>query len=143
MKPLEGNFAQNAVKHGVAGLNIDGTRIGFVSDADKHESQDKQARKPIGGFSSVEGTLYGSSKGVGWIDNSAGRFPANVLHDGSEEVVSQFPITLPAHAGMRGKLHGNIYGGGKGPSGPNSSRGHNDVGGSASRFFKEIIGFEI
>ena len=27
MKPLDGNFAENAVKHGVAGLNIDGTRI--------------------------------------------------------------------------------------------------------------------
>ena len=28
MKPLDGNFAQNAVKHGVAGLNIDGCRVG-------------------------------------------------------------------------------------------------------------------
>lgn len=27
MKPLEGNFVQNALKHGVAGLNIDGARI--------------------------------------------------------------------------------------------------------------------
>jgi hypothetical protein len=27
MKPLEGNFVQNAFKHGVAGLNIDGSRI--------------------------------------------------------------------------------------------------------------------
>jgi hypothetical protein len=27
MKPLEGNFTQNALKHGVAGLNIDGSRI--------------------------------------------------------------------------------------------------------------------
>ena len=28
MKPLDGTFAQNAMKHGVAGLNIDGSRIG-------------------------------------------------------------------------------------------------------------------
>jgi hypothetical protein len=27
MKPLEGNFVQNALKHGVAGLNVDGVRI--------------------------------------------------------------------------------------------------------------------
>ena len=29
MKPVEGNFAENALKHGVAGLNIDGGRIGI------------------------------------------------------------------------------------------------------------------
>lgn len=27
MKPLDGNFVENALKHGVSGLNIDGCRI--------------------------------------------------------------------------------------------------------------------
>lgn len=27
MKPLEGNFCQNAIEHGVAGLNIEAGRI--------------------------------------------------------------------------------------------------------------------
>ena len=32
MKPLDGNFASNAIKHGVAGLNIDACRIGYSAD---------------------------------------------------------------------------------------------------------------
>jgi site-specific DNA-methyltransferase (adenine-specific) len=32
MKPRDGNFAQNALKHGVAGLNIDGCRLGRAPD---------------------------------------------------------------------------------------------------------------
>lgn len=39
-------------------------------------------------------------------------------------------------ASMRGKLHGSVYGGGKGASGPNSLRGHTDEG-TASRFFHQ------
>jgi site-specific DNA-methyltransferase (adenine-specific) len=35
---------------------------------------------------------------------------------------------------MNGARHGNVYGGGKGPTGPNSFRGHGDSG-SAARFF--------
>lgn len=27
MKPLEGTFAANAIRHGVAGLNVDGCRV--------------------------------------------------------------------------------------------------------------------
>jgi len=38
---------------------------------------------------------------------------------------------------MRGERHGNIYGGGQGPSGPNTVKGHTDTGG-ASRFFKQV-----
>ena len=63
MKPLEGNFTQNALKHGVAGLNIDGARIGTGDDrisgglrkremddgsSWKHGS-DSQLKRPEGG----------------------------------------------------------------------------------------------
>jgi hypothetical protein len=37
----------------------------------------------------------------------------------------------------RGERHGNVYGGGKGPSGPNGVRGHEDAGG-ASRFYPQF-----
>jgi len=52
---------------------------------------------------------------------------------GSEEVVGLFPETKSTLS-MRGERSGSIYGGGKGPSGPNTERGHNDSG-SAARFF--------
>ena len=38
---------------------------------------------------------------------------------------------------MRGDLHGNIYGGGKGASGSNSMRGYNDKG-TAARYFLNL-----
>jgi DNA modification methylase len=41
-------------------------------------------------------------------------------------------------ASFRGERHGNVYDRGKGPSGPNSLRGHDDVGG-ASRFFAQFV----
>ena len=75
----------------------------------------------------------------GWSNNSmrptGARWPANLIHDGSDEVVGLFPVTGAASARIRGESNGNVYGGGKGPSGPSSLRGHNDDGGSAARFF--------
>jgi DNA modification methylase len=41
-------------------------------------------------------------------------------------------------ASFRGERHGNVYGGGKGPSGPDTFRGHADEGG-ASRFFPQFV----
>ena len=56
---------------------------------------------------------------------------------GSDEVVAGFPVTGPSKASMRGVgLTGDdakVYG--KGDPEFNTSRGHNDNGGSASRFF--------
>jgi site-specific DNA-methyltransferase (adenine-specific) len=63
-----------------------------------------------------------------------GRWPANLIHDGSEEVVELFPATGPAKASNRGAGKGEtgcfgVYGGEPGV------RGHDDNGGSAARFF--------
>lgn len=40
-------------------------------------------------------------------------------------------------ATLRGERHGRVYGGGKGPSGPSTVRGHEDFGG-ASRFYPQF-----
>jgi len=91
MKPIEGNFAQNALEHGVGGLNVDGCRVLYAGE-DRRESCDKQTRQPIGGFSSRDGTLYGKSNGVEY-EETPGRFPANVILDGSDDVKKLFPQT--------------------------------------------------
>lgn len=63
-----------------------------------------------------------------------GRWPANIVHDGSEEVLALFPVTT-ARSSMRGERKGGvIYGNGKGLTSPNTLRGHDDAG-SAARFF--------
>ena len=103
MKPLDGTFAENAQKHGVAGLNIDGCWI----DGDVH------ARNVEGGHK--------------------GRWPANVIHDGSDEVVGMFPVT--ESKGHTPKVRGN---GGRSCNGHNGQDGVNEKWhdtGAAARFF--------
>lgn len=73
---------------------------------------------------------------LGYKENPEGRFPANVIHDGSDEVVGLFPqnagAAAPVRSGMNGKSKG-IYGdfAQKGDDGK-SFRGDS---GSAARFF--------
>jgi site-specific DNA-methyltransferase (adenine-specific) len=70
------------------------------------------------------------------IGSSDGRWPANLIHDGSEEVLAGFPHTAPSRrylAGSGRNDKGNkIYGK---YADIQSIRGHNDNGGSAARFF--------
>ena len=73
---------------------------------------------------------------------ACGRWPANLIHDGSPEVIDLFPETLPARAGRRG-IQGR-YDPGGGPEvkrwkpGSDYQRGHDDSGGSAARYFPNI-----
>lgn len=74
-KPLDGTYANNVLKHGVGGLNIDGCRIERQSD-DRTEY----------GVSGDENTsCYGGYNRVEYNPHAAGRFPANVIHDGLDE----------------------------------------------------------
>ena len=72
MKPIEGNFSQNAIEHEVAGLNIDGCRV---------ESDRKDTRHGGGKRSDHIRQLIPDAKGY---ELPSGRFPANVIHDGSD-----------------------------------------------------------
>lgn len=84
-KPLDGTVAQNVLKHGVGGINIDGCRIG-----------DEERDNPQAGFirrgRTDEEVFMGVDKNKPEGTNKViGRFPANVIHDGSDEVVKLFP----------------------------------------------------
>lgn len=78
-KPLVGTVAENALQYGTGGLNIDGCRVGYINEADEK--------------SSIPGSLNSNQKnsmfgiGEGHKHNNEGRWPANVIHDGSDEVV--------------------------------------------------------
>jgi hypothetical protein len=60
-----------------------------------------------------------------------GRFPSNLIHDGSDEVEAVFPQTGKSKAGGRST---GVNFGGNGTK-DRERTGHNDNGGSASRFF--------
>lgn len=134
-KPLAKGLtvAANVLAHGTGGLNIDGCRVG-LSDGDDSRlggngtwATDKAATNVYeGGYA---GERIGSS--------ALGRWPANLIHDGSPEVLALFPQS----AGQQGDVAGtepsrtgdenaNCYG----EFGCIPSAARNDAG-SAARFF--------
>ena len=80
------------------------------------------------------GAIKGYTKGQESKDHNYGRFPANLIHDGSDEVVSLFPDTKSIKSN-RGNINiGQMAGGSGSVEGTDTIRGHNDSG-SAARFF--------
>ena len=80
-KPLIGTVANNVLTYGTGALNIDGSRVGLLHGETKR-----------GGFGNG-GIGFGGDDGknVEWQENTQGRWPANVIHDGSDEVLAGFP----------------------------------------------------
>jgi site-specific DNA-methyltransferase (adenine-specific) len=79
-KPLTGTVAENVLQWGTGGINIDGCRVGTNDGLER----------PYGGENKVYGS-YGMERGTRTGDALTGRWPANFIHDGSEEVVGLFP----------------------------------------------------
>jgi hypothetical protein len=129
-KPLVGTIAANVMQHGTGAINIDACRV--VASDDRS-----------GGFGAGKRPWQTGDIGSNTQKIEAGglgRWPANILHDGSDEVVQGFPDSDPSKAGMRGDQHSGRHGGlsdlgGNIKYGTNSLRGINDNGGSAARFF--------
>jgi len=124
MNPLDRTFANNALKYGVAGLNIDECRVG----TDKPPAKNT----PFESWRNLEGRGDRQSPEQTYNPNE-GRFPANFLHDGSDEVLELFPKTGKSSGGKSG--HTGAYGGGyKEEYYKGEKPGFGDNG-SASRFF--------
>lgn len=91
-KPLsEKTVAENCLKWGTGGINIDGSRVEYTSKQDKKEGQ---SARPSKTSNANEYALnHGGLEGMDRSDRSdiSGRFPANLIHDGSEEVTDCFP----------------------------------------------------
>jgi len=124
-KPLDGTVANNVLTHGVGGINIDGCRVSYSNDYDKKHQED--IRKGTGTFFGGKGVAVSPQ-----IDMQ-GRFPANFIHDGSDEVLELFPDTKPTkpHSGDGLPLDTQKQGWGFKRMASTLS----DNGGSAARFF--------
>ena len=82
-KPIEGTVANNVLKYGTGGLNIDGTRVGTET----------LVNAPAGnkaGGNSLNMSVIGMPTDA-QSTTVTGRFPANLIHDGSDEVEAVFP----------------------------------------------------
>ena len=83
-KPREGTYAGNHAKHGCGYLNIDEARVPV----------------PTGDIATKRSSFDGHYNMFGYggkfpktAHEAGGRWPANVVHDGSDEVVDEFPHT--------------------------------------------------
>ena len=131
MKPLDGNFVQNAIEHEVAGLNIDGCRI----ETEEKLGGGAYAKDGKERHDGAENWRYKRDGGAGEFQQPPGRWPANVIHDGSDGVVELFPETKSGTRNGKRKAHDEF--------GTFTDRerdsGYHKQGdsGSAARFFKE------
>jgi len=88
-KPFPGTVAENVLQHGTGALNVDGCRVPHGDDVDITAVQRQQSE---GTGISVGKGFVGSIIGKEWpMYKPGGRFPANLIHDGSEDVVGLFP----------------------------------------------------
>jgi len=132
MKPLDGNFAQNAIKHGVAGINIDGSRI--AGKVPVCTGQGFRTGKYGGKIGHGDTTLDGQH----W-ENTEGRFPANVILDGSDEVIGEFPNVHGAGHIRQKDVESHYNSSSYDMSGTRQMNRYGDEG-SAARFFKQCEG---
>ena len=133
-KPLDGTVAANVQKWGTGAINIDASRI--PTNGDKPTGSGRPVRD-----ADPKAIQPGRSGGNGGNETPPqGRWPANLIHDGSDEVVELFPVTGASKATNRGLQHSGRHGGladigSNIKEGTDTVRGHNDNGGSAARFF--------
>jgi site-specific DNA-methyltransferase (adenine-specific) len=125
-RPLIGTLAENVLAHGVGGLNIDQCRVAST------ETWGPQGTLQGGDSLACYGDGLNNSGRSG--SNAAGRWPANVCHDNSPEVVAAFPETGPSPGNYARTTSGKVKGDGWGYLNPETQNGFGDSG-SAARFF--------
>ena len=124
-KPSDGTVARNVLTHGCGGLNIDASRVGESGSCNK-------------GCKGGNNGIYSPIGQIAAIDYGKGRWPANVIHDGSDGVLDAFAAfgDRPGQQGRArtdGAAQGNaVYGAIK--NGTTNPEPRNDTG-SAARFF--------
>jgi site-specific DNA-methyltransferase (adenine-specific) len=134
-KPFPGTVAANVLEHGTGAINVDGCRV----EAD--DGFEKAWDRPISTNVGAKGGKYISEGVQHTVDLSAnrpvgGRWPANLIHDGSDEVVELFPEVNSARIGNLNNPHRGVnhtatsYGQGDGKE----THDYRDSG-SAARFF--------
>jgi len=136
-KPLIGTVAANVLAHGTGALNVDACRVPHAGEKDLAE-HDKMVKAIKARGGKLGNSWKNSSDLSGANDvNRSGRWPANLVHDGGEEVLSLFPDTGKSTGGRTVKRSGGgDVGSGKKSekSWTNDDPGYGDSG-SAARFF--------
>jgi DNA modification methylase len=128
MNPLDGTFANNTLKHGVAGLNIDECRVEYIGDTDPRTFGGKWKTDKA-----AHNVYEGGYKGIDQSVSPKGRFPANFIHDGSQMVMELFPNTKGGTGET--KVYGEYYNDKRFNASKQVNRLSYSGDGSAARFF--------
>ena len=134
-KPIEKglSIAENCLKWGVGGINIDGCRVEIdpIADASQLRTMNRSAKEEKNGWG-----MNQNAGDIPQVVSHTGRFPANLIHDGSDEVVGLFPQTksgkLKSDCYEKDRENDSMFAGG----GNYTHKGYQADSGSASRFFK-------
>ena len=136
-KPFDGTVAANVLAHGTGAINVDGCRVAHGNTLPKMSGKAILCGSSDGWDRPWKNDPEGLARRQSAADiaiekaNTLGRWPANLIHDGSEEVVEGFPQSDGggSHVKKRGaSLH--AYG----DATDSTFQGVSDTG-SAARFF--------
>jgi DNA modification methylase len=130
-KPLsEKTVAENILKWGTGGINIDACRIGFANEADEKESKTKNQHQNFGS-GTRDNKVYGEDNAERTNYDASGRFPANVILDMEAGRILDIQTGVLKSGGGNKKSKSGIWG--------NAIEGVDDIrevnSGGASRFF--------
>lgn len=130
-KPFAGTVAANVLEHGTGALNIDGCRV-------KHDEECKLMAPSQANINNPSELVRQAGRRVPTLElKPEGRWPANLIHDGSEEVLGGFPVTASGGgAGWNGRsgLGDTVFNKGWNPDGVDRQTA-TDAGGTAARYF--------
>lgn len=107
-KPLVGTVAANVLAHGTGALNIDGCRVAPTGERLGGGDESGKASKPEGWarpwMDDPGHVAAHNAKVTANVEKATelGRWPANLIHDGSDEVVALFPANAGASAPVKG-----------------------------------------
>lgn len=135
-KPLEGTVVDNVRKWGVGGLNIDGCRVPNNGEQFGELPNWGGGKQMNGKDFSTQNHDHADKANAEAVEKlkQLGRFPANLLHDGSQQVLNLFPESNGGAAPKKSNIEpGRHYEGGWGPVQNEERREFGS--GSAARFF--------
>lgn len=128
-KPFPGTVAANVAEHGTGAINIDACRI---HSEDAQGGEYSQKRMAPGHTVNATGSYKQDTQFAGV--RKPGRWPANLIHDGSDVIVAMFPAEAGAATPVKGTESSSL---GKHTYGEYSrieGAFHSDTG-SAARFY--------
>lgn len=139
-KPLdEKTVAANVLEHGTGAINVDGCRVAATGESlhgggstvgKRAENHNEGWQRPWMDDEAAREAMRERSAASQAKAEQLGRWPANLIHDGSDEVVGLFPVTTSGGGAIRKNAKGLFGLGGDGVANVE----YGDTG-SAARFF--------